>query len=233
MADHPPADLVSRIADTQAEFQRVADIHRWVCLDIPPLEGNNALPIVGPPGERHPVLDYIPHRLDPMLLPVLDRVNDLTRQAQQLLMQVLATPNSIPADTQAEIREWENHCCEYGWIRWLWYATPMHYVGRIMNYPQVAANALGNLKDHLLATRREPAAEMLPEWMAARDLATFTGLSLNQVNGRLARYKENHTDCYMNVDNPRKGAARIMYRTREVLPILQTRRDKSPTIHND
>jgi hypothetical protein len=84
-----------------------------------------------------------------MRLPVLDQVNDLTRHAQQLLMQVLGIPNSIPIDIQTEIREWEDLRSEYGWIRWLWYATPMHYVGRIMNYPQVAANALRVLKDHV------------------------------------------------------------------------------------
>jgi hypothetical protein len=84
---------------------------------------------------------------NPRLRPIVDHVNVLTRNAYQLLFRVLERQTQIPADIAEEIREWEEKSYGYGWIRWLWYATPIRDIRWCRNYAQAAATALLSLRD--------------------------------------------------------------------------------------
>jgi hypothetical protein len=145
------ADLASQLADLQADFQRTADQHPWLCLGVPPMGGEFGLPQVGEldgmpllqlgfPGVRTPE--------DRRLRCVVDHVEALTAQADRLLMTALEGPHRIPADWVQYIREGHQQGYGYyGWVRWLWFAVPVQHVHRFENYAQVAATALRVLRD--------------------------------------------------------------------------------------
>lgn len=148
------ADLQSRIADLQTDFQRIASLHPWVCLAIPPLGGEASLLLVGELfGPPWPKLD-LPGVREPECVwdrTIVDHVTTLTMQARKLLFAVLEEHHQIPPDVVADIREWERQTYGLGWVRWLWFVTRPQHVHRYENYPQVAATALRALRDMLNA----------------------------------------------------------------------------------
>jgi hypothetical protein len=141
------SDLVTSIAELQAEFQHIADVHPWVCLFRRTATHDNGGPAfvgrpVGPVGFRDAL-----NPLPPVARPVLDRVNLLTLRASALVQRLLEEASVFPPDVAEEIRDWEERCWGDGWVRVLWYAAIPWHVYWIENYPQVAANALAWLKD--------------------------------------------------------------------------------------
>src|SRR5260370_33562529 len=108
------ADLNSRIAALQIEFERYAQLHPWITLAVGSLKDKwgtvriGALwgamaPEWGQPGVGPPT--------NPKLCPVVNHVYALTGKANRLLLQVLEKPNQLPADIQQEIRD----CDKKGW----------------------------------------------------------------------------------------------------------------------
>jgi hypothetical protein len=148
----PSADLISQIADLQREFQRLADLHPWVCLAVPPRDGASGPPRLGAPAPYvAPEWGYgVTTPRQERFRAVVDHVEALTGQAGRLLSRVLEGQHAIPADIAHEIREWERKSPGYGWgwVRWLWFAVPIQHVHRFENYPQVAATALLALRDY-------------------------------------------------------------------------------------
>jgi hypothetical protein len=138
------SDLASSIAELQAEFQQVADVHPWVCLFFargPDGQAVVGMPI-GPPGFR----ELCPSP-PPAAYPVLDRLNSLNDRADAVVRRVLEETSVLPPDLANEIVEWEKRCLGDGWVPCLRYAGIVRHVYWVENYAQVAANALGWLKE--------------------------------------------------------------------------------------
>jgi hypothetical protein len=146
------ADLASQIAELQAQFQHVADIHPWVCLSNPREHG---LAFV---GEAHgpDLLRGVNEPQNPARRAVVDHVTILTHRSSALLLLSLKGRSRIPSETRREIEAWERDRLGDGWVRWLWYGSIPRCVRRIDNYPQVAATALQYLKGTLEATTHPP-----------------------------------------------------------------------------
>jgi hypothetical protein len=62
---------------------------------------------------------------------------------------------------------------------------------------------------------------VLPELLSAPALAKLLQQTKNRVEAKLRRYRCKHRDCCVEVDNPRRNQARILYRTAVVLPVSQ------------
>jgi hypothetical protein len=142
-------DLVARIGRLQADFQRVADVHTWVCL---------ALPEAGRPfafaGEAFgpDLYQQVRVPIDPSRRAVTDHVDSLTHEAERVAERMLAerNPSPILAKLQEEIRDWEKVRTGGGWTHCLLYAAIVRRFPRVENYPQVAASALRWLRDNII-----------------------------------------------------------------------------------
>jgi hypothetical protein len=66
-------------------------------------------------------------------------------------------------------------------------------------------------------------AELLPIYLSASDLASLTGLSVDQVDSFLRRHRRGYPDCYIENESPRRNEPRYLYRTADVLPALLAR----------
>jgi hypothetical protein len=66
---------------------------------------------------------------------------------------------------------------------------------------------------------REPTA--LPAMLSAPDLARWLDLPVSRVESALRRYRTEHRDCCQEVENRRRNEPRYLYRTADVLPVLQ------------
>jgi hypothetical protein len=66
----------------------------------------------------------------------------------------------------------------------------------------------------------------LPALMSAPDLARSLGLSEDQVDSFLRRYRTAYPDCYIENESPRKTDPKYLYRTADVLPVLTKRRQQ-------
>jgi hypothetical protein len=62
-----------------------------------------------------------------------------------------------------------------------------------------------------------------PVMLSAPDLARRLRLSDDRVESALRRFRKKHPDCCEEVENPRKNQPRYLYRTADVLPILERR----------
>jgi hypothetical protein len=86
------------------------------------------------------------------------------------------------------------------------------------------------------AAQTSPVAPAIPApppvLLSAADLAKLTGLSVDQVDSFLRRYRENYPDCYVRNESKRKTDPKYLYRTADVLPALQARA-KSPAVTDD
>jgi hypothetical protein len=179
-------DLKARITALQAEFQRVADSHPWVCLAIPPLGGNNvaALFVGEKCGPAAPEWGFRGVRTPPdrQREAVIDHVNVLTFRAHELLLLVLKGPNQIPTDTQEQIRAADRKCFGNGWVYWLWYAAPMQHVNRTENYPQVAATALWELRDYCSEQPAKEPKEEANQWLTLAQAETLSGVNRGTIS---------------------------------------------------
>jgi hypothetical protein len=142
------ADLAAEIEDLRDQFQQIAIEHPWISLSIPaPADGPIAQLFTGVayslPGPNWPGVRMPRH---PAFRAVTNHVDALTQRAHELLLRVLAGPNGISADRQQAIRAFDRKSYGYGWVCWLWDATPMEHPSRCENYAQVAATALEELK---------------------------------------------------------------------------------------
>jgi hypothetical protein len=149
-------DFASQIRELQDDFQRVADLHPWVDLNVPPWEGKQGLLAEGdadadPPGPR---LGLALHTgvQTAVLHSVISRLYDLTRRAQRLLSRVLEKDTAIPLGVKQGIREWEQQFCGGGWLRWLWAALPVGPSAesgeRQSSFPPAQARQLADLGRH-------------------------------------------------------------------------------------
>jgi hypothetical protein len=142
-----PTDLVSQIAELQAEFQRIADKHDWVCLAVPPSGPKYAVFLAGEKAPGRTWLGGVVIPQDEARRVIVEYVGGLTDRAVRLLKVVLEHDSQIPADIQQEIRASNEKSYGYGWVRWLWYAVGFQNVRRFEHYAQVAAAALSELKE--------------------------------------------------------------------------------------
>jgi len=173
----PPDEIVSQIVELKNEFQSVADRHPWISLYIPPIEKEreglflgetaaspyspNELTRTHPETGRNYTVRIALGVNSPRNMAcqaVVDRVQRLTDRTERLLKYALEYDSQIPPDVKQAIREWEQRKMCYGWVRWLWYATVVRCDWRIENYPQIAANALGELNEALRHPTMEPSA---------------------------------------------------------------------------
>jgi hypothetical protein len=149
------SDLASQIEELRAEFQGLADRHDWLCLFVPPWACENiphagggvyAGEAVGPPWPQLgcPVIRM---PADPSLHPVVHHANALTFRAHRLLLRAIKEGADILPEARQGIQTWEQQRLGDGWIYWLWWAACPSDRYRFDNYPQVAATALGALKD--------------------------------------------------------------------------------------
>ena len=74
------ADLVSEIADVQADFQHIADLHDWVCLAMPPWGkvgiptiGELVMPVAPPPEPPGKILDGSGQPIPPSKASLLEK----------------------------------------------------------------------------------------------------------------------------------------------------------------
>jgi hypothetical protein len=65
----------------------------------------------------------------------------------------------------------------------------------------------------------------LPILASAPDLARHYNLNGDRVETALRRYRANHRDCFVEVENRRKNEPQFLYRTAEVRPILDAMTD--------
>src|SRR5262245_4789357 len=111
------SDLASRIRELQAEFQRFADIHPWICFGRRTHEGEFAEPTA---AEADGEMPYFVRSLSSRSArAVLDSVNDLTCRALKLLLEVLREPNTIPPDKAQWISDFQPTEILQPWVRWL------------------------------------------------------------------------------------------------------------------
>jgi hypothetical protein len=64
-------------------------------------------------------------------------------------------------------------------------------------------------------------AAALPVMLSAPDLAKRLKLPLSRVESCLRRFRDRHRDCCEEVENRRRNEPRYLYRTADVLPVLQ------------
>ncbi|HKI38262.1 MAG TPA: hypothetical protein VKA46_40785 [Gemmataceae bacterium] len=64
-------------------------------------------------------------------------------------------------------------------------------------------------------------ATALPAMLSAPDLARQLGLPVPRVESALRRFRPDHPDCCVEVQNKRQNEAKYLYRTTDVLPVLQ------------
>jgi hypothetical protein len=64
----------------------------------------------------------------------------------------------------------------------------------------------------------------LPEFMSVAHLARIVVDTVPAVDAFLRRYRVKHRDCYETLPAPRRNEHRVVYRTRDVLPILRARK---------
>lgn len=78
------------------------------------------------------------------------------------------------------------------------------------------------------STNETPAADdvehsaVLPELLSAPALAKHLGQTPGRVESFLRRYRDKYPDCYREADGKRRNEPRYLYRTRDVLPALQS-----------
>src|SRR5262245_9303315 len=58
-----------------------------------------------------------------------------------------------------------------------------------------------------------PGVTLLPAFMPASDLARVTGLTVDQAESFLRRYRNQYPDCYIENESPRRNDPRFLYRT--------------------
>lgn len=149
------------------------------------LELNGPFPWVMPPK-------------DPQRRRITEHAGALTWKADGLLLQVLDGPNQILGDVPEQIREWNKKCPLLGWICWLRHSVPFTGpVGRIENYPQVAATALIELRDVVgskteslkpaaaVAVKRPTKADVANGTPAGDEAKSETGKSANEGAGTI------------------------------------------------
>jgi hypothetical protein len=66
-----------------------------------------------------------------------------------------------------------------------------------------------------------PPEAVLPEMLSASDLAGRLSQPPGRVESYLRKYRREHADCYVRVDNPRRNEPSYLYRTAVVWPALQ------------
>jgi hypothetical protein len=139
------SDLSARIARLQADFQRIADVHPWVCLALPQCDRPYAF--AGEAFGPEPFQQVRPPT-HPARLAVTDYVDSLTHEAEGLSLLMVEGPNPLLLKFREEVREWEQERAGGGWIRCLMYAALIRRIPRVANYPQVAASALRWLREN-------------------------------------------------------------------------------------
>jgi hypothetical protein len=72
-----------------------------------------------------------------------------------------------------------------------------------------------------------PDPATLPPLLPSADLAQLCRVPANALDTALRRHAESHPDCRTDVPNPRRGEPRVLYRVRDVWPIVQAVRLRS------
>jgi hypothetical protein len=150
----PPADLMSRLVQLKDDFQHIADLHPWICISIPRTTQPGTC-LLGEAGTGWEMLAEVVYPEDRTRRVVLDHVNELTFQAENLLMALIQYDSILPADLRQEIKD-ESPASTFRWVRWLRHAVPIQHIYRYQNYAQVSATALTHLHSYFDAVGLPP-----------------------------------------------------------------------------
>jgi hypothetical protein len=104
----PSADLVPQIVELQAEFQRVADKHSWICLAIPPLGSDRDSVAAG----------------ELITLSALARRLELTEEQTATILDQYGRPLDSGARTAQRWGEWDRMLDHYGPLGPPWVIPP-------------------------------------------------------------------------------------------------------------
>jgi hypothetical protein len=196
----PPADLMSRLVQLKDDFQHFSDRHPWICLSIP--RGTQpGFCLAGEAGTGWEMLAEVAQPEDRSRRAIVDHVNELTFQAEQLLLAFLQYDSKLSAELKKEILE-QPIVGGYRWVRWLRYAVPFQHVFRYKNYPQVAATALAHLQNEVVdvsptkesdSPRSATSSKVRGKNIDARMLKVLT--ENFESHGWSARQWADHLDC--------------------------------------
>jgi hypothetical protein len=94
--------------------------------------------------------------------------------------------------------------------------------GDIRLAPDEREQAMRTLSEPQRGEKPETTAEVVPPFLCAADLARCIGQPKSRVETFLRRYREDHPDCFVEVEEggTRKNEPRILYRTADVWPDL-------------